>query len=250
MKNCKKIEKNKIFRLPSYKVMSKFKNSFINILCTEAQKSLIDQQLAAAVTRGSRMVSRPSCNSPQNTYRGLCYGSLHAEARAIVNYFGRSLTFDKKKGGVFYGAKPKNQKLDIVVVRVNRSGETCNARPCYNCLNMMKAVGIRRVYYSISPDEFICENVKDMVSIQSSSVTRHIEKLNGNMLVDDADKYYQDLLSKFFPSSIRRYNLEKFIAHNLTNVLPTYEVKIDVRSQLVWILDANKKIVIKSNLIP
>jgi hypothetical protein len=154
----------------------------------------------------------------------------------------------RKRGGVFYGEKPKNQKLDIVVVRVNRSGETCNARPCYNCLNMMRAVGIRRVYYSISPDEVICENVKDMVSIQSSSVTRHIEKLNGNQLVDD--KYYQDLLSKFFPPSIKRYNLEKFITHNFTNVLPTYEVKIDERARLVWILDANKKTIIKSSLIP
>ena len=112
----------------------------------------------------------------------------------------------------------------------------------------MRAVGIRRVYYSISPDEVICENVKDMVSIQSSSVTRHIEKLNGNQLVDD--KYYQDLLSKFFPPSIKRYNLEKFITHNFTNVLPTYEVKIDERARLVWILDANKKTIIKSSLIP
>lgn len=114
----------------------------------------------------------------------------------------------------------------------------------------MKAVGIRRVYYSINPDEVICENVKDMVSIQSSSVTRHIEKLNGNPLVDDSDKYYENLLTRMFPSSIRRYNLEKFIAHNLTNVLPTYEVKIDDRTHLVWILDAEKKPVIKSELVP
>jgi len=224
-------------------------SKFMNILCIEAQKSLIDQQLAAAVTRGSKMVSRPCCNSPQNTCRGSCCGSLHAEARAIFNYFGRSVAFDKKKGGVFYGPKSKNQKLDIVVVRVNRSGETCNARPCYNCLNMMKVVGIRRVYYSIGPDEVVCENVKDMVSIQASSVTRYIDKLNGNKLADDVDKYYQDLLTKFFPSTIRKYNLDKFIAHNMSNYLPLYEVKIEQRSQIVWILDSNKKPIIKSKLI-
>ena len=90
--------------------MSKFKNSFINILCTEAQKSLVNQQLAAAVTRGSRMVSRPCCNSLQNTCRGSCCGSLHAEARAIVNYFGRSLSFDKKKGWCFLWGKAKKPK--------------------------------------------------------------------------------------------------------------------------------------------
>jgi hypothetical protein len=156
----------------------------------------------------------------------------------------------RKRGGVFYGPKSKNQKLDIVVVRVNRSGETCNARPCYNCLNMMKAVGIRRVYYSINSDEVVCENVKDMVSIQASSVTRYIDKLNGNKLADDVDKYYQDLLTKFFPSTIRKYNLDKFIVHNMSNYLPLYEVKIDQRSQIVWILDSNKKPIIKSKLIP
>jgi len=155
----------------------------------------------------------------------------------------------RKRGGVFYGTKQKNTKLDIVVVRVNRSGEFCNARPCFNCLNMMKVVGIRRVYYSINPDEVICENIRDMVSIQSSSVTRHIEKLNGNQFVDDIDMYYQNLLVKLFPSTIRKYNLDKFIIHNLSNVLPTYEVKIDIRSHVVWILDSNKKPVIKSELI-
>ena len=90
--------------------MSKFKNTLLNILRTEAQKSLIDQQLAAAITRGSKMVSKPWCNSPQNTCRGSCCGSLHAEARAIINYFGRSLTFDKKKGWCFLWSKTQERK--------------------------------------------------------------------------------------------------------------------------------------------
>ncbi len=137
-----------------------------------------------------------------------------------------------------------------MVIRVNRSGQTCNARPCYNCLNMMKAVGIRRVYYSVGPDEIICENVKDMVSIQSSWVIRHIEKLNGNLEVDNSDKYNKDLLIKFFPPSIKKYNLDMFVAHSLSNDMPTYEVKIDDFLQVVWILDSNKKPIIKSKLIP
>jgi hypothetical protein len=78
--------------------MSKFKNAIINTLCSEAQKSQIDQKLAAAITRGSKMITKPYCNSPQNTCRGVCCGSLHAEARAIVNHFGRSISFDRKNG--------------------------------------------------------------------------------------------------------------------------------------------------------
>ncbi len=86
------------------------KNTLLNILCTEAQKSLIDQQLAAAVTKGSKMLSRPCCNSPQNSCRGANFGSLHAEARAIVNYFGRSLSFDKKRGWCFKRGQAKESK--------------------------------------------------------------------------------------------------------------------------------------------
>jgi hypothetical protein len=74
------------------------KDTLLNILHIEAQKSLINQQLAAAVTKGNKIISRPFCNSMQNTCRGAHCGSLHAEARAIVNYFGRAIYFDKKKG--------------------------------------------------------------------------------------------------------------------------------------------------------
>ena len=153
-------------------------------------------------------------------------------------------------GGVLNEAKPKNQKLDIVVVRVNRAGETCNARPCHNCLNMMKAVGIRKVHYSVSATEMVCENVKDMISIQTSSVAKHIERLNGNCLVDSSDKYYEDLLRKYFPPAIRRYNLDSFVRYNLSNVLPTYKVKLDGSKHLVWILDSTDNPVIQAQIWP
>lgn len=229
--------------------MSKFKNSFINILCTEAKKSIIGQQLSSVIMHGTKMVCKPCCNTPQNTCRGSFCGSLHAEAHAIVNYFGRSLSFDKKKGGFFLTTR-KNRKLDLVVIRVNRLDETCNARPCYNCLNMMKAVGIRRVYYSVSPDKIIGENVNNMVSIQASSVTRYLENITGNDIdYNDPTIYYKKLLVKLFPSIIKRDNLFKFIAHNLSIVLPTYKVKIDERTNIVWILDTDRNPVVKSSLI-
>ncbi len=74
------------------------KNTLLNMLYIEAQKSQVCQQLAAAVTKGNKIISRPFCNSTQNACRGAHCGSLHAEARAIINYFGRSIFFDKKKG--------------------------------------------------------------------------------------------------------------------------------------------------------
>jgi len=225
-------------------------NTPISILYNEAQKSILDQQLAAGLINGSKLVSKPFCNSSQNTYRGSCCGSLHAEARAIINHY-PSLLFVNGKWNFSPRKKQeyKKHKNDIVVIRINRSGETCNARPCYNCLNMMKVVGIRRVYYSISPDKVIYENVKDMVSIQISSVNRYLEFMNGYTLINDSNKYFHNLLLKYFPSSIKLSNLKHFIDHNLINVLPTYKAVINYRSHSVCILDDSKNIVIKSNLI-
>ena len=119
-----------------------------------------------------------------------------------------------------------------MVVRVNKLGDICNARPCYNCLDMMKAVGIRKVYYSISPNEIICEKVKDMISIQASMVDKNVDNIkssyNNNFKSSEYDnnKYYEKLLIKNFPKTIRQSNLDNFIIHNLVNVLPTYKVII------------------------
>lgn len=160
----------------------------------------------------------------------------------------------RNAGGVLNQAKPKNQKLDITVVRVNRSGETCNARPCHNCLCMMKSVGIRKVYYSVSPTEIVCESVKDMISIQASSVTKHIARLNGVYSGDkdnpNPDKYYEQLLHKYFPPTIRRYNLDSFVRYNLSNVLPNYKIKMDGNKHIVWILDSTDNPIIQAALLP
>jgi len=153
----------------------------------------------------------------------------------------------REKVGAFYGVKQKTLKLDIVVVRINKFGYTCNARPCYYCLNMMNMVGIRKVYYSVSPTKIICESVKDMVSIEISSVYKYIEKLNGNIYVDEPIKYYEHLLKKLFPSIIKKYNLEQFINYNLVNVLPNH--KIIIQTNTVLILNTDNEIIIKSKII-
>jgi hypothetical protein len=137
------------------------------------------------------------------------------------------------EGGVFYQEKnTKSTKLNLMVVRVNKIGDICNARPCYNCLDMMKAVGIRKVYYSISSNNIICEKVKDMISIQASLVDKQVDDIKSNYNnnfkspVYDTNKYYEKLLIKNFPKTIRQSNLDNFIIHNLVNVLPTYKVII------------------------
>lgn len=151
--------------------------------------------------------------------------------------------------GGFYEAKPKNLKLNLVVVRINRTGDTCNARPCHNCLNMMKAVGIRKVYYSTAPNELICENVKDMISIQSSLAAKKYEQSNRNKLTNDPIKYYEDLLIKYFPQNIKKFNLDNFVKYNLNIYLPRYQIKIDKKIGIVQIINEEQIVIIQANVI-
>jgi len=57
--------------------------------------------------------------------------TLHAELGAILN-----MPRDSTEGA------------DIYVVRVNKTGEIRNSKPCPMCYQAMKFVGIKRVFYS------------------------------------------------------------------------------------------------------
>ena len=218
-------------------------SNIINNLRLEAINSIINQQLAAAIIKGKRMVTKPCCNISRSTCRGNWCGSLHAEANAIINYYGKALSFNKKFGWIL--DERYKSKLDLAVVRINKTGDICNARPCHNCLNMMKSVGIRRVYYSVNPDLVICENVRDMISIQSSSVDKHIELLNSTEY-KDRNSYYESLLIKYFPKIIRKHNLDNFIKYNLSNLLPKHKFIIDSVNNQTFVLiinNCNKEII-------
>lgn len=136
---------------------------------------------------------------------------------------------------MFYGTNSKKPNINIIVARVNKCGDIANARPCYNCLLMMKAVGIRKVYYSVGNDELICENVNNMVSIHVSATTRVItmdKNKNKNSL-----QYFEKILINYFPNRIKKHNLDLFIKYNFSNVLPTY--KLSIHKSVVYIYNTN-----------
>ena len=95
---------------------------------------------------------------------------------------------------------------------------------------MMKKLNVSKVYYSTSDGTIVCEKVKDMLSIQASYLTKHMYNLNNkNKLLEPYD-YFEKLLIENLPNKIKKYNLECFIIHNLTNVLPynKYEIKNNI----------------------
>ena len=127
----------------------------------------------------------------------------------------------------------------MCVVRINKpndkdTNETklVNARPCTHCLDMMKAVGIRRVYYSDDSGDMICENVKDMISIQTSKVTQRFEVSKKNKysrLIDqrliNKSEYYDKIIIKKIPSIIKHVNYELFLEHNFKSIESNYKLE-------------------------
>ena len=136
------------------------------------------------------------------------------------------------KGGIFYETNRKTN-INIIVARVNKIGDIANARPCYNCLQMMKAVGIKKVYYTISNVELVCENVNNMVSIHVSATTR-VLTMDKNI---NTSQYFKKILVNFFPNVIRKQNLDLFLKYNFINVLPKY--KIHINKSIIYIMDEN-----------
>lgn len=149
-----------------------------------------------------------------------------------------------KIGGIFYGAKEKSiKKLDLLVIRINRDGIIGKSRPCYNCLDMMRAVGIKKVYYtSGNNNELICENVKDMISIESSTITIKLDMINTNL---NTEMYFEKLLKKNIPKEIKHKNLLYFIKYNYHDVCPNWTYLL-IKNNEIAFYNSNNVLIIKS----
>jgi deoxycytidylate deaminase len=67
--------------------------------------------------------------------------------------------------------------MDIIVIRINRSSKLRNSRPCQDCIDEMKRIGIRKVYYSDDNGEIVYEFVDDMVKTHTSAGMRFCKGL-------------------------------------------------------------------------
>jgi tRNA(Arg) A34 adenosine deaminase TadA len=222
--------------------LSEFKN------ISPKDKSSSQFQLAACLINSNKMVTRPCRNISKDTSHGYKNFTLHAEANAIKTYYGESFYYNSVKKIAYIPNEKKNKKLDLLVIRINKVGDLCTSRPCYNCLDMMQIVGIRKVYYIVN-DTIVCENVKDMISIQSSSTIKHTDRLLNINNFNSINDYYITLLKKKIPNTIKYNNLKKFINYNL-NILENFTLDIVTsNNNNILIIKLNDIIILESNII-
>ena len=114
------------------------RTSPIRLAKKQAEKSVFKRaRVGAVIVKGKRLLSSGwnyigySKYLPNRPYPE----SIHAEQEAILGLL------RERRQGEMVGA-------DIYVCRVNCAGNAKLARPCPVCTNLIKSVGIRRVFYT------------------------------------------------------------------------------------------------------
>ena len=93
------------------------------------------------------------------------YKTIHAEISVFLN-------FPKKKS---------MKGMDIIVIRINKNLALKNSRPCNHCIDKLKKIGIRKVFYSNEDGKIISEFINDMEKIHISSGTRLLNRIHAQI---------------------------------------------------------------------
>lgn len=119
-------------------------STLINIAIEEAKKSDHKQKVGAVIFDKKRIISKGH-NTKQKSIKKFHPRfqrfpfSVHAEVDSIIN------------------AKKDLKGLSILVIRINKNNQFRLSKPCFNCMNYIQYVGIKKVFYSISKYPYILE---------------------------------------------------------------------------------------------
>lgn len=106
---------------------------FLNEAYNQALKSEMNFNHGAVLIHRGKIVGKG-----RNTYINSSYNeksSIHAEVSAI-------------KDGLKKISAEELKKCELVIIRVNRSGECLNSKPCCNCERFIRSCNIKKVFYS------------------------------------------------------------------------------------------------------
>ena len=92
-------------------------------------------------------------NKPTNWCEHL---SIHAEMDAM-----KKLRNNKKK-------------LNLLVVRFSNSGKLCQSKPCHHCIEKLKTLNLKKVYYSQEDESIVCEKISNMKNRRSGGFRRQV----------------------------------------------------------------------------
>ena len=103
----------------------------------------------------------------ENTER-ICFGNEHMTTHAEMDAL-------KKLNNLFRVQKCKKQQMDLIVIRVNKSGNLCESAPCFHCtkeLEKKKIVSINNLYFSRSDGSITCVKFSEWVNNKNLHVSK------------------------------------------------------------------------------
>ena len=102
-----------------------------------AKTSKFKYRLGAVITKGGHVISTGinEIRYVKENFSKKHQSSLHAEQAAIRPLL-KKKNFRKLQGAIMF------------VSRIDRKGNSCMAKPCSNCMSLIKAVGIKRVIFT------------------------------------------------------------------------------------------------------
>jgi deoxycytidylate deaminase len=68
--------------------------------------------------------------------------------------------------------------LDILVIRINKNFALKNSRPCNHCIDKLKKIGIRKVFYSNEDGNIVSEFIHDMEKLHVSDGNKFLQRLH------------------------------------------------------------------------
>lgn len=98
----------------------------------------------------------------------------------ITNSKSKISTIHAEIHSVYKYPKKDVKNMDLIVIRVNSNninGNLKNSRPCSLCIDKLKKLGIRKVYYSNSFGNIVSEYVKNMEKTYYSSSYRALFRI-------------------------------------------------------------------------
>ena len=129
-------------------------NDCIETLIDIAYKNcVLRYKHAACLIKGKKVYS---FGINQCVYNKVLQVSVHAEIDALCKLSSKLL-----KG------------MDILIIRIGKSSELRNSRPCNSCIDKLQRYGIRKVFYSNDQGDIVYEFVDSMPKIYTSSGYRY-----------------------------------------------------------------------------
>lgn len=129
------------------------RKKFLNIAKKEALKSTHQFLVGAILVNGSNIVSKGH-NKPSKTHRLVYwnhdkdhpeFARMHAEIDALINV-----------------SKTISEKCTLYVVRLRKSDNSLAiAKPCDMCMEVIKAMKIKKVIYSIEENHYGIINLRN-----------------------------------------------------------------------------------------